>query len=71
MIMSIEIIDIFRCIFLNENIWITIKTPLNFVPKGSVNNIPSLVQIMAWRRKGDKLLAEPMLTRFTDAYMRH
>ena len=24
---------------------------------------------MAWRRIGDKLLSEPMLTRFTDAYV--
>ena len=27
--------------------------------------------IMAWRRMGDMLLSEPMLSRFTDAYMRH
>ena len=26
-----------------------------------INNIPALVQIMAWRRPGDKLLSEPML----------
>ena len=26
---------------------------------------------MAWRRIGDKPLSEPMLTQFTDAYMRH
>ena len=26
---------------------------------------------MAWRRPGDKPLSEPMLTQFTDAYMRH
>ena len=26
---------------------------------------------MAWRRIGDKPLSEPMLTRFTEAYMRH
>ena len=26
---------------------------------------------MAWRRIGDKPLSEPMLIRFTDAYMRH
>ena len=26
---------------------------------------------MDWRRIGDKLLSEPMLTRFTDADMRH
>ena len=32
-----------------------------FVPKGPINNIPALVQIMAWRRVGNKPLSEPML----------
>ena len=33
-----------------------------FVPyDGSINNIPTLVQIMAWRRPGDKPLSEPMM----------
>ena len=40
--------DIFKWIFLNENVWILI------------NNIPALVQIMAWRRPGNKPLSEPM-----------
>ena len=26
-----------------------------------INNIPTLVQIMAWRRPGDKPLFEPMM----------
>ena len=30
-------------------------------PKGPINNIPALVQIMAWRRSGDKPLFEPMM----------
>ena len=30
-----------------------------------------LVQIMVWRRRGDKPLSEPMMTQFNDAYMRH
>ena len=55
--------DIFNCIFLNENVWIPIKISLKFVPKGPVNNIPALVQIMAWRRPGDKPLSEPMMVR--------
>ena len=50
--------DIFKCFFLNENAWISIKIPLKFVPKGPVNNIPALFQIMAWRRPGDKPLSE-------------
>ena len=53
--------DIFKCIFLNENVWIPIKISLKFVPKGPINNIPALVQIMAWRRPGDKPLSEPMV----------
>ena len=39
--------DMFKCIFLNENVRISINIPLKFVPKGPINNIPSLVQIMA------------------------
>ena len=39
--------DIFKCIVLKENVSISIKTSLKFVPKCSVNNIPSLFQIMA------------------------
>ena len=63
--------DIFRYIFLNENFCILIKISLKFVPKGQIDNNPPLVQIIAWCRMGDKPLFEPMLTRFTDAYMRH
>ena len=53
--------DIFKCIFLNENVWIPIKISLKFVLKGPINNIQALVQIMAWRRSGDKPLSEPMM----------
>ena len=61
--------DIFKCILLNGNVWIATKNSLKFVSKGPINNIPALVQIMAWRRPGDKRLSEPMM--FTNAYMRH
>ena len=53
--------DIFKCIFLKENVWIPIKISLKFDPKGPINNIPALVQIMAWRRPGDKPLYEPTM----------
>ena len=53
--------DIFKCIFVNENVWIPIEISLKFVPTGPINNIPALVQIMAWRRAGDKPLSEPMM----------
>ena len=55
--------DIFKWIFLNENVWILINISLKIVPRGSINNIPTLVQIMAWRRPGDKPLSEPMMVR--------
>ena len=42
--------DIFKYILLNENVWISIKISLKFVPKGPINNIPLLVRIMAWHR---------------------
>ena len=60
-----------KWIFLNGNIWISIEYSLKFVAKGPINNIPALVQIMPWRRPGDKSLSETMLIQFTDAYMRH
>ena len=63
--------DIFNCIFLNENDRIPIQISLKFVPRSPIDNKPALVQIMAWRCVGDKPLSEPMLTQFTDAYMRH
>ena len=47
--------------FVNENVRISIEFSLKFVPKGPINNIPALVQIMAWRRPGDKPLSEPMM----------
>ena len=53
--------DIFKCLFLNENVLISIKISLKFVAKGQINNIPALVQIMAWCRPGDKPLSEPMM----------
>ena len=53
--------DIFKCIFLNENVLISIKISLNFIPKGPIHNIPALVQIMVWRRPGDKPLSEPVM----------
>ena len=55
--------DVFKCIILNGNLWISIKISLKFVPKGPINNIPALVQIMTWRRPGDKPLSEPMMVR--------
>ena len=63
--------DIFKCIFLNEKFCIFIRISLKSVPKGPFDNMWASVQVMAWRRTGDKPLPEPMLIPFTDAYMRH
>ena len=48
-----------------------IKNSLNVIPKGPMDNNSSFVQVMAWRRTGDKPLHKPMMAEFNDAYMRH
>ena len=53
--------DVFKCNSLNENVWIPIKISLKFVPQGPINNIPVLVQIMAWCQPGDKQLSGPRM----------
>ena len=58
--------DILKLIFVNEKAWISIKISLKLVPRGQINNIPALVQIMAWHRPGGKLLSEPFI-RWTKA----
>ena len=63
--------DIFKLIFLNENICISIKISPKYVPMGPIDNKPALVQVMAWHWTGDKPLSEPMMAQFNDAYMRH
>ena len=52
--------DTFKRIFLKENVRISTKISLNFVPKSPIDNIPALFQIMAWR-PGDKPLSEAMI----------
>ena len=63
--------DIFKCIFFNENDRISIQISMKFVLKGLIDNKSSFVQVMAWRRTGDKPLPEPRMTQVPDAYMRH
>ena len=63
--------NIFKCIFLNEHDRIPIQVSLKFLPRSLIDNVPALVQVMAWRRTGDKPLPKPMLAQFPDAYMRH
>ena len=63
--------DNFKCFFLNENNRVWNWFSLKCVPRSPIDNKPVLVQVMAWRQTGNKPLSEPMLTQFTDAYMRH
>ena len=51
--------DSFKCILLNENVLISLKISLKFLPDVPVNNITALVLIMVWRRTGDEPLSEP------------
>ena len=47
--MAATLVDfIFKCNFVNENVLISIRIWLNFVPNGPIDNKSSLVQIMAW-----------------------
>ena len=51
----------FWCIFLNENVCISINNSLKIVPRVRIDKIPASVQIMAWRQPGDKPLSESMM----------
>ena len=53
----------FQTHFLEWNCLNSMNISLKFVPKGQINNIPALVQIMAWCRTDDKPLSEPMMVR--------
>ena len=49
--------DIFKCIFLNENVWIPIKVSLKFAPRGPINNY----SIIGLGRPGAKPLSEQIM----------
>ena len=63
--------NIFKCILLNENDKIPIELSLKLVPMSPIDKKPALAWVIAWHRTGDRPLPEPMMTQFTDAYMRH
>ena len=66
--MATDLADsIFKCIFLNKKDRSVIQISLNFVAMGSIDNRPSLVQVMAWCWTSNKPLPEPMMTQFIDA----
>ena len=53
--------DILKCIFPNENVSISINISLKFILKCPINIIVALVQILAWRRLGEKPSSERMM----------
>ena len=59
-----KMVAISQATFLNAFAW-------KCVPKGPIDNIPALVQTMAWSRPGNKPISEPNMLLFTDACMRH
>ena len=54
-----------------EDCCILIKISLNLLPKGPINVMPALIQIMAWCQTGHKPLSRLMRALFTDVYMHH
>ena len=67
----VAICQTMKCIFMNEKFCTLIRFSLKFVPKRPMDNNPAMVEMMAWRRICDKSLSEPVLTRFSDTYMRY
>ena len=60
--------DNFKCIYLNEIDRIPIQISLKLVLRSPIDNKAALVQVVAWRRTGDKPFPELMQTKFSDAY---
>ena len=63
--------DIFKCFYMKQNLCILVRILLKFVSKSPIDSKPTLVQIISWRWTGDKPLSETIVTKFTNAYMRH
>ena len=55
--------------FFSGNDRIPARISLRFVARSPTDNKPALVQVMAWRRTGDKPLSELMQTQFTGIYV--
>ena len=59
--------NILKCIFSNEKQRIAIQISLKLVTRIPIDNEPALLQVMTWRRTGDKPLLVSMVPQFTDA----
>ena len=58
--------DIITCIFFKDKFEFQLK-----FPKCAIDDKSTSVQLTAWRRTGDKLLHEPMMTKFYDTIWSH
>ena len=58
--------NVFEVAFWNEICLTFVQISLKFVSTSPIHKTPSLVQM-----RGDKPLSEPMMAKFTDAYVRH
>ena len=65
---AILVDDFLKCTLLNGNDKILIQISLKFVPDAPITKTQHWYDVAPNRRKP---LSEPMLTRFTDAYMLH
>ena len=63
--------DIFKCIFLNENEWISLQISLKFVANVPINIIPALVQINGLARTRQQAIIWTNDGSLTDAYRCH
>ena len=63
--------EVFKRIFVNENIRIPIQISLKLVSNDLIDNKSALVQVIARRRTGNRPLLKTMMTQFTDGYIRH
>ena len=61
--------EIFKSVFIKENVWILVKIWIKFVLRDSVNSIPSLLQIMPRHWRGDKALSEPLVSLLMHIYI--
>ena len=61
----------FQVHFLKWKLFTLNEISLKYAHYGLIDNMTALVQIMAWRRTGDKPLSEAILLCFTDECMRH
>ena len=60
-----------KVFFANQRYRILVKISPRLALTGPIDKKSALVQVMVWCRAGTNPLPGPMLTQFTDAYMRH